>query len=136
MSSLKRLLNEEDEELHYPDLSSVSSYGSVPPSYQGDQDYTGYHPRQTQSQGLDMSQETPVLEDLHSIHDVFSNILFQYTPGEQLGAINFGDHREEAPYDFEQALETWGENIAAVSPTSYTYSSPNPLLDHRKTPYP
>ncbi|GKT95985.1 heterokaryon incompatibility protein [Colletotrichum tofieldiae] len=90
MSSLKRLLNEEDEELHYPDLSSVSSYGSVPPSYQGDQEYAGYHPRQTQFQSLDMSQETPVLEDLGSMNDVFSNILFHYTLANSSGRSTSG----------------------------------------------
>ncbi|KAK6207682.1 heterokaryon incompatibility protein (SNF2 family domain-containing protein) [Colletotrichum tabaci] len=128
MSSLKRLLNEEDDELHYPDLSSMSPYGSVPPSYQGDQEYTGFHPRQTLFQSPDASQETPVLEDLDSMDDVFSNILFHYTAGPQLGAIDFGDEAEAPPFDFENALETWGRNTAAVSPeaSSYTYSTPQP----------
>ncbi|KDN62902.1 putative SNF2 family domain-containing protein [Colletotrichum sublineola] len=74
MTSLKRLLNEEDEELHYPDLSSVSSYGSIPSPYQAEQDYTGHQTRRTQFHGLDMSQETPGSENLPSMNEDYNNV--------------------------------------------------------------
>ncbi|KAJ0136384.1 hypothetical protein CTA2_2186, partial [Colletotrichum tanaceti] len=121
MSSLKRLLNEEDDELHYPDLSSASPYGSVPPSYPGDQEYTGSHPRRTPFRSPDASRETPVLEDLdYSMDDVFGSILFHCTAGwttpPRPGAvIDFGDDAEAPPFDFENALETWGRNTAAAA---------------------
>ncbi|KAK1968726.1 SNF2 family domain-containing protein [Colletotrichum sublineola] len=123
MTSLKRLLNEEDEELHYPDLSSVSSYGSIPSPYQAEQDYTGHQTRRTQFHGLDMSQETPGSENLPSMNEDY-NSLFPYTDSGQLESINFGDRPEAGPFDFGQELLTWGRNIIAATPASHTYSSP------------
>ncbi|KAK1597107.1 SNF2 family domain-containing protein [Colletotrichum navitas] len=125
MASLKRLLNEEDEELHYPDLSSVSSYGSIPSPYQAEQDYTGHQPRQIQFQGLDMSQETNGLENPASMNEDY-NTLFPYTDSSQLEPINFGDRPGAVPFDFGQELLIWGRNIIAATPASHTYSSPQP----------
>ncbi|OLN85473.1 putative SWI/SNF-related matrix-associated actin-dependent regulator of chromatin subfamily A member 3-like 3 [Colletotrichum chlorophyti] len=129
MSSLKRLLNTEDDEPHYSDPSSVSSYGSIPPSYQGCQDYTGYHPRQTLFQSLSFptQDEIPSLEDHSSLNAVFNSILFDISAGNQLGALDFGDGAEESQYNLENELETWSRNMSAVSPSPGVYSSPRPF---------
>ncbi|KAL2881818.1 hypothetical protein SGCOL_002975 [Colletotrichum sp. CLE4] len=132
MSSLKRLLNEEDEDLHYPDPSSVSSYGSITPTYQGGfQDYSdpGYHPRHTPFQSFDYTsqgdqEDVPVIENHPSMNAVFDSILFGQSVGDQLGALNLGDGTELAPYDFGTDLEIWGRNTIAQSPAQGTYSSP------------
>ncbi|KAK1990726.1 SNF2 family domain-containing protein [Colletotrichum falcatum] len=125
MASLKRLLNEEDEELHYPDLSSVSSYGSIPSPYQVDQDYTGQQPRQTHFQGPDMSQEMAGLENTSCMNEDY-NSLFPYVDGGQAEPINFGDRPEAVPFDFEHELLTWGRNTIAATPASHTYRTPPP----------
>ncbi|KAK1634848.1 SNF2 family domain-containing protein [Colletotrichum phormii] len=132
MSSLKRLLNEEDEDLHYPDPSSVSSYGSITPTYQGGfQDYSdpGYHPRHTPFQSFDYTnqggqEDVPVIEDHPSMNAMFDSLLFGQSVGDQLGALNLGDGTELAPYDFGTDLEIWGRNTIAHSPAQGTYSSP------------
>ncbi|KAK1989120.1 SNF2 family domain-containing protein [Colletotrichum cereale] len=126
MASLKRLLNEEDEELHYPELSSVSSYGSVPSPYQVEQEYAGHWPRQTQFRGPDMSlEETPASENLASMSEDY-NSLFPYTDSSQFETISFGDQPEAAPFDFGEVLLTWGRNTIAATPASHAYSSPQP----------
>ncbi|KAK1467422.1 SNF2 family domain-containing protein [Colletotrichum melonis] len=130
--SLKRLLNEEDEDLHYPDPSSVSSYGSITPTYQGgvqDYSYPGYHPRHTPFQSSDSTlqggqDDFPVIEDHPPIEDVqiYDLFLDQGVDG-QLGSLNISNEPELASFDFGD-LETWGRLTAAQAPDLGTYSSP------------
>ncbi|KAK2034132.1 SNF2 family domain-containing protein [Colletotrichum zoysiae] len=120
MASLKRLLNEEDEEVNYHDLSSASSYGSVPSPYQIDQEYTGQWPRQTQFHGMDMSHETTGFDNPPASMNEDYNSLFPYTDSSLLEPINFGDRPAAVPFDFGQELLTWGRNTIAASPASHT----------------
>ncbi|OHE92071.1 SNF2 family domain-containing protein [Colletotrichum orchidophilum] len=134
MSSLKRLLNEEDEDLQYPNPSSVSLYGPITPIYQGgvqDDAYSGYYPRQTSFHSFDnyttqgSQEEMPIIEYQSSVIGVFDRILPGFSVGDQLGALNFGDGTEAAAYDLDDDLETWGRNTTQ-SPLLGAYSSPQP----------
>ncbi|EXF74188.1 SNF2 family domain-containing protein [Colletotrichum fioriniae PJ7] len=130
--SLKRLLNEEDEDLHYPDPSSVSSYGSITPTYQGggqDYSYPGYHPYHTPFQSSDSTiqggqDDFSVIEDHPPIEDAqIYDLLLDQGVDSQIGSLNISDETELASFDFG-VLETWGRCTVAQAPALGTYSSP------------
>nr|XP_036578671.1 DNA repair and recombination protein rad5c [Colletotrichum truncatum]KAF6786004.1 DNA repair and recombination protein rad5c [Colletotrichum truncatum] len=99
--SLKRLLNDVDDDSQYPDPSFISPHGSISgSSYHSADDYSGSHPRQTQFQGLDYPQEDPILQDHSSLGD-------------------------DAHYNLELELERWGRMASPAA--SYTsHQSPSP----------
>lgn len=130
--SLKRLLNEEDEDLHYPDPSSVSSYGSITPTYQGggqDYSYPGYHPYHTPFQSSDSTiqggqDDFSVIEDHPPIEDAqIYDLLLDQGVDSQIGSLNISNETELASFDFG-VLETWGRCTVAQAPALGTYSSP------------
>ncbi|KAK1726384.1 SNF2 family domain-containing protein [Colletotrichum acutatum] len=130
--SLKRLLNEEDEDLHYPDPSSVSSYGSITPTYQGgvqDYSYPEYHPRHTPFQSSDSTiqggqDDFPVIDNHPPIEDVqIYDLLLDQGVDSQLGSLNISNETELASFDFGD-LETWGRSTIAQAPELGMYSSP------------
>ncbi|KAL0931446.1 DNA repair and recombination protein rad5c [Colletotrichum truncatum] len=124
--SLKRLLNDVDDDSQYPDPSFISPHGSISgSSYHSADDYSGSHPRQTQFQGLDYPQEDPILQDHSSLGDVFNNILFNYDIADPLASLNLGLGAEDAHYNLELELERWGRMASPAA--SYTsHQSPSP----------
>ncbi|KAF9878016.1 DNA repair and recombination protein rad5c [Colletotrichum karsti] len=127
--SLKRLLNDVEDDVQYPDPSFISPHGSVSgSSYQSADDYSGNCPRRTSFQGFENLQEDPVIEDYSSWGDVCGNII-QFNPDN----LSYDHYDLSANLDLVDggglehfdAIQQWGDATMASTGGSYT-SQPSP----------
>ncbi|KAF6828597.1 DNA repair and recombination protein rad5c [Colletotrichum musicola] len=144
--SLKRLLNDDEDDCRYADPSAISPYGGSVSgsSYQSADDITGNRHRQPSFQAPEYPRsinaadddndeddyDTPVMEVHDSMHDVFNTILFPQlefgAAADQLGSnLNLGDASHDAPYNLEYDLQHWADTNMA-SPGSYTSPRSSP----------